>query len=209
EELHHWRAAQRSEREAATARADRWQQPARAVADQQQQRLTQRLFEDLAKRVCGTAVHLPRSVDNDDPPSLLGCGQAKKAGNLARILDHDLPAQTAAARIIGPLYRQQVGMAACRYAAKHPAFGIDRQPSVGMAGPLPCLRMQEARQAESKRCLADAARSAQQNGMRQSTNSVEPPQLTLGIVVTDKIRVRPRRRCSGRGLGWRISAAGH
>jgi len=177
------------------------------VADQQQQRLPRRLLEDLEQRVRGTAVHLLRPVDDDDAPPFLRSGQAKKAGNLACILDHDLAAQPAPPCIIRPLYGQEVGMAACRDAAKHPAFGIDRQPCSGCAGPFLSVRQQEARQAESERCLPDAAWPAQQNGVRQSTDFVEPPQLALGALVTDEVGVRPRRR-SRRRLVW-IYAACH
>jgi hypothetical protein len=73
------------------------------VADQQQQRLPRRFFENLQKRVGGAPVHLLCSVDDHDAPPFFRCGQSEKAGDLACIFDHDLAAQPAASRIVSPL----------------------------------------------------------------------------------------------------------
>src|SRR4029077_9585962 len=115
-------------------------------------------------------------VDDDDPPPLLGGGQAKKIGDLARILDDDLAAQAAAPRIIGPLDGQKIGMTARRDTAKYAAFGIDRQSILGSTAAFLAARQQEARQPKGKGRLADAAWSAQQNGVRQPVHFLAPPQ---------------------------------
>ena len=129
-------------------------------------------------------------------PSSAG-GQPKKAGDLARILDHDLAAQPAAPRIIGALDGQEVGMAACRDAAKHPALGIDRQARCSADGRRRLASRSPAGSGRSGRpaspCRCRAARSTGcACGSRPALG--EPPQLALGPLVTDKIRVRPRRR---------------
>src|SRR5205823_756052 len=98
--------------------------------------------------VRGTAVHFLRPVDDDDAPPLLRSCQAKKAGDLARILDHDLAAQAPAPRIIGPLDGQKVGMASRRDPAKYAAFAIDRQSILGSATAFPTVCQEKARQAE-------------------------------------------------------------
>src|ERR1700757_1226447 len=113
------------QRKMPAARADSWQQPARAVTDQQQQPPPRRLFEDLQERIGGVAVHLLSAVDDDDPPPLLGRGQPEKTGDRARILDDDVAAQSAAPRIIGPLDGEQIGMAPRYDSAEHAALGLD------------------------------------------------------------------------------------
>ncbi len=93
-------------------------------------------------------------------------------------------------------------MAARRDAVKHPAFrGRSPSPSSGN-----CLcrmvsgRQQKAGEAEGERRLADAARSAQQNCVWHPAGFEEPPQLALGVLVTDEVRVRPRRQNRGRSI---------
>ncbi len=90
EQLHHDRLLQCREGKSSTSGADGRQQPARAVADQQQQGSPRRLFEDLEQSVGGAAVHFLRTVDDDDTPAFLGGGETKEAGDLTRILNHDL-----------------------------------------------------------------------------------------------------------------------
>ena len=92
EELQDQRTCECRQRKVPAARADRRQQQARAVADQQQQPPLWRLFEDLEQRVGSVAVHLLGAVDDDDAPPLLGRGQPEKTGDRPRILDDDVAA---------------------------------------------------------------------------------------------------------------------
>src|SRR6201993_2871300 len=98
------------QRKMPAARADSWQQQARAVTHQQQQPPPRRLFEDLQERIGSVAVHLLSAVDDDDAPPLLRRGQPKEASNLARIFDDNLAAQASPSQIVGSLDRQQIGM---------------------------------------------------------------------------------------------------
>ena len=85
-------------------------------------------------------------------------------------------------------------MATRRDTAKYTAFRIDRQSIRGSAAALLVFCQQKARQAESKGRLADAARPAQQNGVRQAAHLLEPTQLALDGLVAEEVGVRPRRR---------------
>src|ERR1700738_3001037 len=93
-------------------------------------------------------------------------------------------------------------MAARRDAVKHPAFRVDRQPPFGShLGGMVSGRQQKAGETEGERRLADAARSAQQNRVWHPAGFEEPPQLVLSVLVTRKVRVRPRRQNRGRSIG--------
>jgi hypothetical protein len=81
--------------------------------------------------------------------------------------------------------------------AEHAAPGIDRQPALPyfakhlgreLFGP----GEQEASEPKGERRLADAARPAQQDRVRQPSRADEPAQLALGILVSEEIRVLPR-----------------
>ena len=61
--------AQLGQRKPPATGTDRRQKPARAVADQQQERAARRLLQDLEERVGGIAVHLLRAVDDHDAPA--------------------------------------------------------------------------------------------------------------------------------------------
>ncbi len=185
-----------------TARADSRQQPARAVADQQQQSPPRRLFEDFEEGIGGVAVHLLRAIDNDDPPPLLRRGQPEKTGDCACILDDDVAAQPAAPRIIGALDGEQIGVAAGCNAVEDAALRVDRKPA------LPCFakhpgrevlgpREQEASEPKGERRLADAARPAEQQRVRQPPRLDEPEQLALGFRMAEERRVLPRREHAG------------
>ena len=109
-------------------------QPARAVADQQQEALPRRLLQDLQYRVGGIAVHLLRTIEDYDAPALLGRGQAKKGGDLARVVGDDFAAQPPPARIPGALDGQEVGVPARGDATEDGALGRVARPSAP-AGP--------------------------------------------------------------------------
>ena len=86
--------------------------------------------------------------------------------------------------------------------AKHPAFWVNGQPAFGnRLGPMVSVRQEKAGEAERERRLADAARPAQQDRVRQPAGFEEAPQLALCALVTDEIRVRPRRRNRRRCIG--------
>ena len=184
------------------------------MADQHQQRPGRRLFEDLQHRIRGVAVHLLGAVDDDDAPPLLRRGQPQKLADLARILDHDIAAQALAARVPGAFDGQQIGVAAGRDAAKGAAFRVDGEPGFAKAAAkigrvvAAALGQKEAGKAKGQGRLADAARAAQQDRVRQHPGPVEPFELALGALVAEEIRVRPRR---GRALrrGRRLYCAGH
>src|SRR5205085_4487435 len=140
-------------------------------------------------------VHLLRAVDDNDAPALLRRGQPKKPGDRARVLDDDLAAQPAATRIIGALDGEQIGMAAGCYPAEHAALWIDRQPL-----PAAWRAEQEPGEPKGERRLADTARPAQQDGMRQPSRLDEPAQLALGLLVPYEIRVFPRCEHASRSV---------
>jgi hypothetical protein len=76
---------------------------------------------------------------------------------------------------------------------KHPTFWVDRQPAFGSRlGRIVRVRQQKPGETERERRLADAARPAQQDRMRQPPGFDEPPQLALCAFVTDEVMVRPR-----------------
>ena len=168
------RRRQRRQRKPAATRTDRRQEATRAVRHQQEERAARRLFEDFEERVGGVAVHLVGAVDDDDAPAALGWGQPQKGTDLAGILDDDLATQPPAARVISALDRQEIGMPAGGHPAKGSAVGSDRQPGcIGSAEKaagrtLPaCVRQHEPGEAKRQRRLADAARPAQEQRMRQ------------------------------------------
>jgi hypothetical protein len=68
-------------------------------------------------------------------------------------------------------------------------------------------RQQKTGEAESERRLADAARSAQQDRVRQSAGLKEPPQLALSVLVTDEVWICPRRQNYGRILRVALNQA--
>ena len=215
---------QRRQRKPPAPRADRRQEPPRAVRHQEQEHATRRLLEDFEERIGGVAVHLVGAVDDDDAPAALGRGQPQKSADLAGVLDDDLAAQPAAARVVGALDRQEIGMPARGHPAKDAAVRGNRQPAfaditlIGSIIPeqpagraLPCpVRQHETRKAKRQRRLADAARPAQQQRMRQPAGLEQLPQRTLGGFVADEIGVRARRRRrSGRGVVRAVPAASH
>src|SRR5260370_42034506 len=102
----------------------------------------------------------------------------------------------------------------------HPAKGAaprrNRQPRrVGIAEQpaqaLPCpIRQHEPGKAKRQRRLADAARPAQQQRMRQPPGLEEAPQRALTVFVTEELRVGAGCRGDG-GVGWvgDVPAASH
>src|SRR6516165_1826005 len=184
------------------------------MTDQQEQPPPRRFFQYFEQSVRGIAVHLLRAINDDDAPPLLRCGQPEKTGNFTRVLDKDLTAQAAAPRIIGSLDRQQVRMTPGSNPAKDTAFGIYREATARrtaehVSPKIRRLREQEPGEPEGERCLANPARPAQQDRVRQTTQFVKASQLALDGLVTDKLRISPR--CGGTHIlvGRRFYAARH
>ncbi len=194
--LAHLRLRQRLQREDAAARADGRQEPAGIVAHQQQHRLLRRLLKDLQHGIGGVPVHHVGAIHDDDAPAALGRGEAQEGGDAARVVDDDLAAQLLALGIEAALDHQQIGMAARGDAAEHGMLGRDGERDRRrreQAGGGRALGEEEAREAEGERRLADAARAAQQPGMRQPAGAVRLQQRRLGHLVPEQQRVVARR----------------
>ena len=89
-------------------------------------------------------------------------------------------------------------MSACCDAVKDSAFRIDRQTPFGShLGGMVSGRQQKASESEGERRLPDTARTAQQDRVWHPATFEEPPQLAFGVLVTDEVRVRPRRQNRG------------
>ena len=134
-----------------------------------------------------------RAVNNDDAPPLLCRRKPEEPGNRAGVFDHDVAAQPSAPRIIGALDGEQIGMAARCNPPEDAALGINRQPLYAA-----WRTKQKAGKPESKRSLADTARPAYQDRVRQPPRFDEPAQLALGSLVAEERRVRPRREHASR-----------
>ncbi len=112
EKLLHRALIQRTERQPAAARADRRQQAAGRMANEDDERLGRRLLQDLQERVGGAAVQLVDAVDDDDAPAAGGRLQVHEGAELADVVDDDLGAKAVALLVIAALDGQQVRMAA-------------------------------------------------------------------------------------------------
>src|SRR5215472_1862151 len=92
-------------------------------------------------------------------------------------------------------------MSACCDAVKDSAFRIDRQTPLGShLGGMVSVSQQKASESEGERRLPDTARTGQQDRVWHPATFEEPPQLAFGVLVTDKVRVRPRRQNRGRRI---------
>ncbi len=81
--------------------------------------------------------------------------------------------------------------------ARPVSTGAPRKSAAGGAV-LSALRQQKAGKAKGQGRLADAARPAKQDRVRQPSGAVETLELALGALVADEIRVRPRRQSRAR-----------
>ena len=93
--------------------------------------------------------------------------------------------------------------------AEQAALGVDRQLSLfcfaePLRGEVFGPGEQESGEPKRERRLANAARPAQQDRVRQPPRLDEPAQLALGILVSNELRVLPRCEHAGRRASRRL-----
>ena len=184
------------ERQMAAARADRRQQPAGRVTDQQQQRVRRRLLERLEQRIGGVRVQVVGRIDDHHAPAALGRGHTQEMVGRAHVVDDDFRARLAGLLVDPALEGPQVRMSAGGDPLEGLAPRIDGQgrgcatEQVGR----PAAGQDEAREAVGQRRLADAARPRDQPGVRQTARIEGAEQRALGRLVAAQLRVGARRR---------------
>ena len=133
-----------------------------------------RLLEDLQQRVGAGGIQLVRRVDDADAPAPLARGRAEEADRAPHLVDRDDGAQLALV-VFGALQREQIGDGPAR------RRGAPRRDVGGSASDVAScalgavgsrMREHEARHAVGERRLADAARPADQPGMRHAAGAI-------------------------------------
>jgi hypothetical protein len=154
------------------------------VADEQQERLLGRLFENLEQGVGGIGVERVGAVHQDDAPTPFGRRQAQEVGRLAHLVDGDLGPRPAGLFVDPGLEDREVQVSAGGNATEHRMLGrqahASAQVTSGRRGHAEQPRLlarplfrsissgQEiAGETIGQGRLADAARTGQQPGVGQ------------------------------------------
>ncbi len=157
-----------------------------------------RLFQNLQKRVGAEIVELIDRIDNGDAPAALARGRAEERHRAAHILDRDILPQFAFV-VERSLQRQQIAVGFVGDAARDRIVRIDRERSgllhvrCGGVG----MRQDETRQPIRQSGLADAARPADQPGVRHAAAAIALEQGLLRVGVADQAAVLARMQDVG------------
>ena len=186
----------------AAARADRRQQPARRVADEQEQRARRRLLEDLQEGVGGVRVHVVGRIDDGDRASPLRPPvEPKKRDGAPDLVDRELgPVALALRRPTAAAGRGGSGArrpATLRNAGWSSATA--RSVAAGTAGVAGSgWAKSEAGEAVGERRLADALRPAEQPGVVHAAGAIGVEQRLLGAGVAEPDAAAPPAPASRR-----------
>ena len=182
------------------------------MAHQQQHAAPGRLFQHLEERIRSRGVEFVDRIDDGDPPAALPGRRAEERDRAAHVIDTDVLVQLAGLFVDHPLEHEQIAMRLRRDAPRHRMVGVDvkrcrvvhqRRARIGMGE-------DEARQAISKRRLADAGWAPDQPGVREASAPVgfEQYGLRLGVTVKDGgFPWRPRLDIAGFVVGCAHDAA--
>ena len=165
------------------ARQDGARQGARALADQEHDRAGRRLLQQLQERIGTGWVELVRRVDDQHLEAVTGGRGVQRQVGVADLVDGDVAGKLAGLRVERPLQDLQVGMRPVRDHAEDRMVGLGSGALVVGAGE------QAAGEAVGERGLADAARAAQQPGMRQAAALPGAEHGALGCLVAEQVRI--------------------
>src|SRR4029079_14232716 len=101
-----------------TPRADRGEESARLMADQDKERTGRRLLEDLEQRIGRFRVDVLRCIDNADAPAAFSRRPRKKARSPSDVIDHYFGFQALVFDIIRAFEDEEIGMATRRDAPR-------------------------------------------------------------------------------------------